>query len=83
MAVPPATQVLPAYVIGREETAEFFHVIFAEDIAILQRVDTGLKSSHYVPGRLSIQEKAVHQLHNWLMDRYQSLNKTDGKEQCA
>jgi phenylpropionate dioxygenase-like ring-hydroxylating dioxygenase large terminal subunit len=83
MAVPPATQVLPAYEIGREATAEFFHVIAAEDVAILQRVAIGLKSSHYVPGRLNIQEKAVHQLHNWLMDQYQGLSKKDGKEQCA
>lgn len=53
----------------REEFLKFIAPILGEDIGICKAVGQGASSRHTVPGRLSMMERAIHDFHNWWLDR--------------
>ena len=48
---------------------DFIAPIHMEDTDVCTGVSQGVKSKFTIPGRLSHMEKAVHQFHNWWLDR--------------
>lgn len=53
----------------RDEFLKFIGPIVTEDIGICRAVGQGATSHHTTPGRLSRMERAVHDFHNWWLDR--------------
>jgi len=56
----------------RDDFLKFIGPILAEDIGICKAVGQGAQARHAVPGRLSKMERAIHEFHNWWLDRMQA-----------
>jgi choline monooxygenase len=66
---PPATQAVPGF---EEAAARMFarsDAVMEEDIEICPRVQAGLSSSLYHPGRYAMQEAILHKIGTYVLDR--------------